>query len=61
MGRTPLHQAVLARNEEMVRLLLAKGADLLVQSAHGNTALDPALQEDLSEITGLLSAAGYRS
>jgi len=39
MGRTPLHLAVIKDKMNMVRLLVAQGADLEARDAYGNTPL----------------------
>ena len=50
-GNTPLHLAVWKRKTEMVKLLLAKGADPNLQNARGETPVSLALDrlQDLSE------------
>lgn len=59
LGRTPLHEAVWAGRADMVRLLIARGADVSAPHADGgSTPLDYAAVRGESEIARLLIAAG---
>jgi ankyrin repeat protein len=53
-GRTPLHYAVLGRQDRMVRLLIARGADIYAPNAHGFTPLRLAEMMDDSNIAKIL-------
>jgi hypothetical protein len=57
-GLTPLHHAVLARNEPMVRELLGYGADLHVANSSGETPLMLACGGNLVSIASLLVEKG---
>ena len=48
-GTTPLHQAAVAGNVEVVKALIAAGADILRPTATGLTALAAARQEHSSD------------
>lgn len=47
-GRTALHHAVLARNEEIILVLLQYGADASIRDSNGRTAHDLAVLQELS-------------
>jgi ankyrin repeat protein len=53
-GDTPLHYAVNGRHEIMVELLLQHHADI-IKNNHGETPLDIAEDEELDDITEMLS------
>ncbi len=57
LGYTPLHAAMTARDEEMVKLLLKHKANVNAQDAYGNTPLLRASHLDKGNIK-LLVAAG---
>jgi ankyrin repeat protein len=63
-GMTPLMWAVRNGRTEVVRLLVAAGADVNLRNAEDRTALDEALEllnpedkEDEDEVVGILKAA----
>ncbi len=53
-GSTPLHKACFKGNVECVKLLLEKGANLLVKDNQGGTPLHNAVQSQSKECTQLL-------
>lgn len=53
-GQTALHKAVLAGNNEAVRLLIEKGADYRVSDTKGKLPLDYAIEQGKREIVSLL-------
>jgi hypothetical protein len=55
-GITPLMQAVLADQADMVRALLDRGADKTAKTPDGQTALDLAKKKDAATIIGMLSS-----
>ncbi len=57
-GNTALHIAALAGQEEVVRILIANGASVNVQSVHGFSALYMAAQENHDTVVRLLLANG---
>jgi 7,8-dihydropterin-6-yl-methyl-4-(beta-D-ribofuranosyl)aminobenzene 5'-phosphate synthase len=58
MGRTPLHLACHGGHTELVKLLLAKGADMEAKFPNGSTALFWTIPEGHKEILELLMAKG---
>lgn len=54
---TPLHRAAFTGQAELIRLLLANGADAAVQDADGETALHKAAAQGHAEVTRLLLQA----
>ncbi|MDQ7824180.1 MAG: ankyrin repeat domain-containing protein [Candidatus Eremiobacteraeota bacterium] len=57
LGLTPLHVAVMCGNKDIVKLLIAKKADVNAQAKSGNTALHFAAALGFDEIIKLLIAA----
>lgn len=57
-GRTALHQAAACGHHEVVELLLRRGADKEIESAHENTALIFAAHTDQIETVALLLEKG---
>lgn len=55
---TPLHWAARANRVEVVKLLLAHGADVEAKTKKGDTALSIALRHRMKRITVILKAAG---
>jgi ankyrin repeat protein len=45
-GYTPLHSAIQSGNAEVIRLLLAAGADINLRDGNGRTPLDLALAKN---------------
>lgn len=58
MGRTPLHLACHGGHIEMVKYLMAKGANIEAKFANGSTALYWAIPEGHIDVVKLLLAAG---
>lgn len=52
--QTPLHLAVITRQEKIVRRLMAAGASVDVRDLHGNTPLHIATREGYQEIVNHL-------
>ena len=59
-GETPLIRASRMGNIELVRVLLAGGANVQVESIHGATALGEAVREGHDELVALLKEAAAR-
>jgi cytohesin len=57
-GETPLHTSVLSRNIPLVRLFLARGADVNARNLRGLTPLHQAAQRGHKEIVELLIQKG---
>jgi ankyrin repeat protein len=57
-GDTPLHAAILERNEEAVRLLIAHGADVKARNLAGSTILHYGASEGLTGVISLLLEKG---
>ena len=58
-GKTPLMWASTKGNLEIVKLLLAKGADITKTSKEGKTALNYAMANGHKEITTILTEKSY--
>lgn len=58
LGQRPLHIACLHGQTDIVRMLLALGADPDVRTAHGETALDIARRVNIPAIVSLLTLGG---
>ena len=58
MGRTPLHLACHGGHIEMVKFLMAKGADIEAKFANGSTAIYWAIPEGHIDVVKLLIAKG---
>jgi len=56
-GETALHYAARMGDIEMVRLLIARGADPLASDAHGRTPYDHAVQYGYSDVAAFLARA----
>ena len=57
-GCTPLHFAVVSKNQGFVASLLSAGADIDAQNSQGDTALMGAVRLELMEMTSLLLQRG---
>lgn len=57
-GRLPLHEAVTEKHPDIVRLLLASGADPNVQNSAGHTALTAAIRQQQADDVNLLLEHG---
>lgn len=55
---TPLNRAIVAGNQELVSLFIAKGANLRDRTTHGDTPLLVAIKSGQAELAPLLIAAG---
>ena len=60
-GWTPLHNAALARHEEIVELLIANGADLNAKDMGGETPLDEAIRNKHTETADFLRQHGGKT
>lgn len=60
-GQTPLLQAIRERNIDIVRVLLANGANVHVRDTEGRGALAYATATGLEELTAMLIEAGAES
>ncbi len=58
LGQRPLHIACLHGQTDIVRMLLALGADPDVRTAHGETALDIARRINIPAIVSALTLGG---
>lgn len=56
-GDTPLHHAVWARREKMIRLLIENGAKTHLRNARGEDVLDIAARRDDTEILHVIMHA----
>jgi ankyrin repeat protein len=60
VGWTPLFRAAMKGNNEIVKLLIAKGADVNAKTPDGETALSTAQEHHLSDTVEILKAAGAK-
>ncbi len=57
LGSTPLHLATASGNDDLVRLLISKSADVNAQDVNGRTVLSYAAEDQYAEIVKTLLAA----
>ncbi len=57
-GNCPIHIAAQNGHDEMIKLLIAKGADLNMKNGKGNTGIHMAIGYDYFNVAKLLIAAG---
>jgi len=57
-GRTPLHWAVVSKQNVMIDFLISKGAGINIKNNKGETPLDLAVENGLGEIEKLLKTKG---